>query len=466
MTSRSSQSGFYLLSNNADALVARLALISVARHTLDIQYYIFHNDASGQLIAHDIIHAADRGVRVRILVDDINMSGKDTTLHLFNTHPKIEIRIFNPFVRRKHFRNLELAINLKRAGRRMHNKAFIVDNEAAIIGGRNIGDEYFDDRTNLNFVDLDLLSTGPIVDEVTTSFNDYWNSDWAIPIHEISKVKIAAKQFVKIRNKLKDRWHESVNSEYFQAVRHAGFSQRLISNDLPFIYSDASFFYDKPEKITLDQPHTTTHMGPNIRPYIDNAHSELVLASPYLVPGTEGIKRIRQLGHDGVNVKILTNSLAATDVFAVHAGYARYRTQLLQTGVNLYELKSTARPKRSWVKRFIKPTSQASLHAKYIVIDRELVFVGSANFDPRSRYLNTEIGMVIYSTELAEHVIELFRRSTDLDNSYQVRRVNSRTCWLTHENGSETKYYKDPNVGIWKRLGVFIMSLLPIESLL
>lgn len=467
MITRSTQSGFYLLSNNADALVARLALTSVAEHTLDIQYYIFHNDASGHLLAFNIIQAADRGVHVRVLIDDINMSGKDASLNLLNTHPNIEIRIFNPFVNRGYFRSIELAINLNRAGRRMHNKAFIADNEAAIIGGRNIGDEYFDDRTNLNFVDLDLLSVGPAVDEITTSFNDFWNSDWAIPISEISKAKIAATSLSKIKKLLKDRWNDAINSDYFQAVRHHGFSKRLVNDELRFIYSEARLYYDKPEKISKANVEKTTHMGPNIRPYFINAKSEIILASPYLVPGNESIEMFNELLAKGVSINILTNSLAATDVFAVHAGYKRYRTPLINAGVNIFEMKPTARPMHTWVRHFIKRTSQASLHAKYMVIDRRLVFIGSANFDPRSKNLNTEIGMVIYSEELAERVIELFRHSTSMDNSYHVTiEDNGQLVWHSDEDGEYLTYHNEPRASIWRRIGVFILSLLPIENLL
>lgn len=471
MNSTGSKSGFYLLSDNADALIARLALVELAEHSLDIQYYIIHNDASGQLLAHRVIEAADRGVRVRILVDDINLAGRDMRLSMFNSHPNIEIRIFNPLLNRGIFRNLELVVHLKRAGRRMHNKAFIMDDSAAIIGGRNIGDDYFDDRTQLNFVDLDLLSIGPVVNDIKLSFNDYWNSNWAIPVTEVNKARIAAKQFISIRKKLRDVWNESVNSEYFQTVQHSGFSKRLIEKDINFIAAEAYLFYDKPEKITGRRHTATTHMGPSIQPYITGTNSNLVITSPYFVPGKEGVELLRSLKQNGVSVNILTNSLAATDVFAVHAGYEKYRKALVACGINLFELKPTARQKNTVFRKFLKSSSQASLHAKYLVIDNKDVFIGSANFDPRSKNLNTEIGMVIHSEELAGQVTELYNKSTDLENSYRIELDKNtagtqKLVWITNKNGRYVKYHSDPDTSLLKRIGVFLMKLLPIESLL
>ena len=468
MDNAETKSGFHLLSDNADALIARLALMALAKKTIDIQYYIIHSDASGQLLAHHLMEAADRGVRVRILVDDINLAGKDMRLSMFSAHPNIELRIFNPLINRGIFRNLELVLRVNRAGRRMHNKAFIMDNVAAIIGGRNIGDEYFDDRTQLNFVDLDLLSVGPVVQKVTQSFNDYWNSQWAIPVHEISKTRIAAKKFVSFKKKLRDAWNESFNSEYFKTISHTGFSQRLIDESIPFVMAEAELFYDKPAKVA--GKNGTTHIGPSIRPYVEASKEQILVTSPYFVPGKDGVTLFQRLCQHNIEVQVLTNSLAATDVFAVHAGYEKYRKGLLRCGIKLFELKPSARPNRK-LKKFFKSSSQASLHAKYLVIDRKEVFIGSANFDPRSKNLNTEIGMVIHSEELANQVIELFNKSTHMDNSYKVVLGNDehgkqRLFWNTLSEGLPVKYRKEPDTSLLRRIGAFLVSLLPVESLL
>ena len=329
MQNNSNQSGFYLLSDNTDAFIARFALATTAKKTLDIQYYIMHNDASGQYLAYAILSAADRGVHVRILVDDINLSGRDSNLKMLGQHHNIEIRIFNPLANRDWFRNIEMIINLDRAGRRMHNKVFVADNSAAIIGGRNIGDEYFDARNPLNFVDLDLLSIGSIVHDITGSFNDYWDSHWAMPVEELSKIKVVKKQLSNIRRKLTDKWHNYKNTEYFKSLQQADLTQRIINKQVAFIWADAKLFYDRPEKMIANKPEKTVHFGPHVKHYFEQATKELLFASPYFVPGNSVVqwfdKKIRQ----GIKISVLTNSLAATDVIAVHAGYKKYRKQMI-----------------------------------------------------------------------------------------------------------------------------------------
>ena len=468
MDIKNKKSGFHLLSDNIDAFVARFALATIAEKTLDIQYYIMHNDASGRYLAYAILSAADRGVRVRILVDDINMSGRDISFKMLSQHENIEIRIFNPLSNRDWFRNLELLINLDRAGRRMHNKAFIADNASAIIGGRNIGDEYFDARNNLNFVDLDLLTVGPIVNDVTRSFDDYWQSQWATPIEDLSKTRVMKNQLKTLRSHLTDRWHRAKNSAYFQSVKNASFTQKIINRKIDFIWAEANLFYDRPEKISHDDSKKTIHIGPQIFPYFERAQTELLIATPYFVPGKKGTHWLRNKRGQGASISILTNSLAATDVFAVHAGYRKYRKELLASDIRLFELKPTAQPGQSKTNKLIEGSRHASLHAKYVVVDQRYVFIGSANIDPRSELLNTEIGIMVDSQELAKQTIELFDRSISPDNSYrlQLDEHTNRLSWLTRKAGGETRYSTEPEAGLMRKLGVEIMSLLPIESLL
>ncbi len=466
--SNSNQSGFYLLSDNTDAFVARFALATMATKTLDIQYYIMHNDASGQYLAYAILSAADRGVHVRILVDDINLSGHDSRLKMLSQHENIEIRIFNPLSNREWFRNIELIINLDRAGRRMHNKAFISDNTAAIIGGRNIGDEYFDARHSSNFVDLDLLSVGKIVGEITNSFNDYWHSNWATPIEKISKTRVVKKQLTTIRQKLKDKWHHAKNMEYFKSLQQSDLTQKIINKKVSFIWAEAQLFYDRPEKLSQKTSHKTIHFGPRTSPYFDCAETEILIASPYFVPGNYGAQWFEHKQKQEVQIKILTNSLATTDVMAVHAGYKKYRKQLIKAGIDLFELKATARPSILKTKKLISASSKASLHAKYMVVDQQYVFIGSANLDPRSENLNTEIGIIVESKELAQQAAQLFARTTSAENSYQlsINKTDDNLSWCTQENGQQVFYIHEPKTGLMKRLGVFILSLLPIENLL
>ena len=468
MNDSKNQSGFYLLSDNTDAFVARFALATMATKTLDIQYYIMHNDASGQYLGYAILSAADRGVHVRILVDDINLSGRDNNLKMLSQHKNIEIRVFNPLSNRNWFRNFEIITNLNRAGRRMHNKLYVVDNSAAIIGGRNIGDEYFDARKNLNFVDLDLLTIGPIIDDITKSFNDYWESRWASTIESLSKTTVVKKQLYNIRHRLKDKWHRAKNTEYFKSLQQSDLTKKIISQQIPFIWASARLFYDLPEKLSADTTDKTVHFGPDVMSYFNGARIELLMTTPYLVPGNSGTDWLKNKIKQDVKVKILTNSLAATDVIAVHAGYTKYRQQLVESGIDLFELKPTAQHFREKTRAFMKGVSNSSLHAKYMVIDKQYVFIGSANIDPRSKNLNTEIGIMVNSKELAELTSALFDKTSSLENSYKILNndANNTLSWLTKENGKETSYTTEPNTTFLKRLAALILGLLPLESLL
>ena len=468
MENNDKKSGFYLLSDNTDAFIARFALATMAEKTLDIQYYIIHNDASGQYLYYAILSAANRGVRVRILVDDINLSGRDHRLKMFSQHENIEIRIFNPLVNRDWFRNLELIVNLNRAGRRMHNKAFIADNSVAIIGGRNIGDEYFDARTNLNFVDLDMLSVGPIVKDISNSFVDYWDSHWATPIEKLSKGKVIRKQLISIQHKLKDKWLRIKNTAYFKSIQNADLTQDIIQKKIPFIWADAQLFYDCPNKISSQGTEPIVHFGPQVMSYFEQAKNELLLASPYFVPGINNTLWFSDKSKQGVRIKVLTNSLSSTDVIAVHAGYQKYRNQLLEHNIALFELKPTANISLFRKNKLSRHYSHTSLHAKYMIIDQQYVFIGSANLDPRSNRLNTEIGIMVNSTALAAQASEIFKRTTSAKNCYRLKLTGKdrKLAWLTKEEGQEKTVFTEPGVGILKRLAVFLISLLPIENLL
>jgi len=459
-------SEFHLLSDNARAFVARAAIIQLARESLDIQYYTIHNDASGHYLNHMMLAAADRGVSVRILVDDMNLSGRDKELKLFSLHPNISIKIFNPLTRREWFRNLELVIYQGRADRRMHNKAMIADNKMAIMGGRNLGDQYFDNRNLINFVDLDLLTQGPLVAKISQSFESYWNSHWAVPIAELSILAVARKQLLTAKRRLKDRWYRVRNTPYFKSIKLKQFRHRLQQQTLAFVTAPAQLFYDSPEKISQPQSIAEDQLSRHIRPIIDNAQSEVIIASPYFIPGDDGINWLRGRVVDGVKIKLLTNSLSSIDVMAVHAGYRKYRPAILCAGIQLYELKATARPHVAPTRRVFRGASRATLHAKYLVVDRRWVYTGSANLDPRSRRLNTEIGVMIDSPELAEEVLALFNQTTRAENSYRLSIKAGALSWNTIENDKEVQYNREPKTGIWKRLLVRLIALLPAENLL
>lgn len=460
-------SGFYLLENNLDAFVARSNLINNADKTLDLQYYYFHGDTSGHLIAQLLIKAAERGVRIRILLDDIDTLGADEPIRLLNAVPNIEMRIFNPFYFRGLLRYLEFITDLSRVGRRMHNKAIIADNCQAIVGGRNIGDIYFSADPEQLFLDIDLLSVGPVVHDISASFDEYWNSRWAVPVNALYSRpdKIYAKKRIK---QFLQRYVQDVRQiDYVNSLQLSHLTQYKTVCELPLVWSRARLFYDDPSKIENNSSEIEKNIKENLFQILSSVEKELTIISPYFVPGKEGVEWIRQIRQRGVKVNIFTNSLAATDVVAVHAGYAPYRQELLASGVNLYELKpsSFARERKKY--KLLRAGSRTSLHAKTVIIDHQQVFIGSPNLDPRSSDLNTEIGLLVDNKTLADQVIELFAGISSRHNSYHLMRDPAgKLIWVSEEEGGHVRYRDEPHVGVWRKLQLSFFRLLPIEDLL
>ncbi len=459
-------SGFSLLENNLDAFIVRSHLISQAEKTLDLQYYYFNGDTSGHLIAELLIKAANRGVRVRLLLDDIDTLGADEPIRILNAHPEIEIRIFNPFKFRSLLRYIEFITDLSRVSRRMHNKAMIMDNCQAIIGGRNIGDIYFAADPELLFLDVDLLSLGPVVGQISSSFDEYWNSQWAIPVevlygrlekrYALKRIKLYFKKYVQ----------DVQTTDYIKTLQLSSFSKQDKILKLPYLWSKADLFYDAPSKIDGNNHEDTKRLKNNIREIIDSAKSELVFISPYFVPGKQGVKLFGELVKKGIKVSVFTNSLAATDVIAVHAGYAAYRKELLMAGVEIYELKPSAYARQRKKFKILRAGSRTSLHAKTIIVDRHRVFIGSPNLDPRSKDLNTEMGLLVNNRELADQVMKIFADIAAKYNSYYLKYENNRLVWVSEEAGQKKKHYTEPQVGFWRKLAVIIFRLLPVEELL
>lgn len=464
-------SGFHRLSSGMDAFVARMALADVAEHTLDLQYYIFHGDLTGKLLLERLLQAADRGVRVRVLIDDIGTSADDTFVAAFSSHPNIEARIFNPVSGRSGMSRLfSFASEFSRVNRRMHNKMMVADNIAGIAGGRNIGDEYFGARKDVNFADLDLLAVGPVVQELSRSFDEYWNSDWAVPITAFVPKRQRVKDLKKVKTYLEEHRRSAAGSEYAQRLRESDLLKRLQERALPLIWAKAEVVADRPEKAGKGvKADDSVRLGPQLRSAITDVRSEVIIASPYFVPGDRGMELFRELRKRGVRVRILTNSFAANDVAVVHGGYSRYRKKLLRLGVELYELQPNistggAVEKR---KRFLFGSSGASLHAKSFSFDRKLLFVGSLNLDPRSLYLNTEIGIVVDSPELAEQMAVQFEEIIESRYSYRVQLDEDYDLvWTGEENGRPARYTKDPRVGLWRRFSTMVLSIFAPESML
>lgn len=427
------ESGFHLLIDGQSALAARLALAERATRTLDVQYYLFHNDLTGQWIAAALLDAADRGVRVRVLIDDIDTADKERGLATLNAHPNIEVRLFNPFhTRSANFlvKGWQILHDSVRLNRRMHNKAFIADNQLGITGGRNIGDEYFDADNDVAFVDLDVLAAGRIVDALSASFDAYWNSEAVVPASALP-LKVSATRLAKAADFLRAHSRTVRASDYGQAVRKIDPLPRLLDGGLRWQLAAADLLVDPPEKaLNPDNPPSSLLIGQLAGLWIDPTQRALIV-SPYFVPGPMGMAYFRYWNHIGVRIDVLTNAYSASDVPLVHAGYANYRIPVLETGVKLFELKPLAEPSGGRLRDLSRGASRASLHAKTFVFDDEHVFIGTFNFDPRSAVLNTEMGIVMHSPTLARQVTALAEDAMRPERSYQPRLLTEQT-----ENGS------------------------------
>jgi len=474
------QSGMLLLGDGQEALIARAALARQAERTLDVQYYLFHEDLSGGVLSYELWQAAERGVRVRVLLDDLSLGGRDDALATLNAHPNVNVRLFNPFIRGKS-RTGQLLSRFGSVTRRMHNKAFIADNQLAIIGGRNIGDEYFGANPNMAFGDLDVMLTNPAAQSVSEEFDLFWNSDLSYPVETLAAHQPSAEELKSVADKLKDFVYQQENADYLQALKNNNAVDQVRKGSRELFWGKATILSDDPEKISADRDSNEFHLTTKLSPYITGVQKELIVISPYFVPGKEGMELFRALRDKGIEVKILTNSLASNDVPIVHSGYVTYRKRLLKMGVELYEVDKTAlgsgfkRHKSGKTREGVKG-SKASLHAKYFVMDRQRAFIGSLNMDPRSVVENTEIGAVIESEKMALALAEDFDKNI-LNIAFELHLEDGNVVWQRHGNTSGNKdddnkgdengdeiLYKEPHTTWWDRFSVTMMRLLPAES--
>ncbi|KVU19884.1 phospholipase [Burkholderia ubonensis] len=468
VAARPGESGFRLLADGAAALQMRIALARAATRTLDMQYYIATEDTTGKLLLGAALYAADRGVRVRMLVDDLNFRDIDRVMAALNTHPNIEIRVFNPFgasQRDVMQRTANFFTRIDRFTRRMHNKAMIADNQVAIVGGRNLGDEYFSASPTLQFRDLDVLAAGPVTHDISASFDAYWASGSSYPLRVLNHQTFDPKELDAMRDELRAHWRENAEPYNAKPLNATPLAQQIARGELGLVWAPAEFEADAPDKVA--QP-TDGYVSPPMRrlaELIRAAQHEFLAFSPYFVPHDAGVKILGDTTARGVRVAILTNSLAATDAVAVQAGYGPYRVPLLRHGVELYEYK--ARPSRP---RLLGSRSRASLHAKAYVIDREILVIGSMNLDPRSTHLNTELALVIHSPALAQQVATIFARATRPDESYRVQLAAlsgpgaSELTWIGTDEGVLRTYHVDPYAGLLRNVLTGVFMLLPVDD--
>ena len=465
------ESGFRLLTLSNNALMSRVVLADHAQHSIDLQYYIFNNDATGRLVAQRLLAAADRGVRVRMLLDDVSATDAVDMLDALDAHPNIEVRLFNPFHTRKPSflsRTTQFMLDAHRLNRRMHNKSYIVDGNVAIVGGRNIGDAYFDAGNDTNFRDLDLIAIGPVVKQASHAFDEYWNCDAAYPVKAFNGKHASHYDLAQLRADLHRDARAFAQSDYAQATLDK--LPNGPSGDRPgaWFWGPATLVADQPAKIDADKEETRAlRIGPQIKSMTDQAQQDVLLISPYFIPGDNGTHYLTDMVGRGVAVKVLTNSLASTDEAAVHAGYSRYRRALLEGGVQLYELRPAAGVEQPATSQ--GTSSGVSLHAKAIVVDGKLVFIGSMNMDQRSKLLNTEMGIIVDCPALAVAVTHFFDIATQPSSAYHVtlsQPHGGRMQWQDSENGKLVTYHRDPKASLKRRMEVNLIRLMPIEGML
>lgn len=463
-------SGFHLLEQGTDAFVARAALTGDAQRTLDLQYYMIQPDVTGRLLAGAVVRAADRGVRVRILLDDMYASEAEREVAWLDSHPGIEIRIFNPTrLRSRAGRFAEFLIRIGELNHRMHNKLYIVDGVAVILGGRNLGDEYFERNEQLDFRDLDVLGIGPIAAEAATNFDRYWNSVWSVPAAALP-ASDSLGSLDELRSRLEAHRQNALATPFLQALEDSPLRAQLAKGTLPLDFATARLLADEPGKV--DSSHQKDDLLiEQLFAELPAADRQFLMSSPYFVPGKAGVRILGEMASRGVDVRVLTNSLAANDVPAVHGVYAKYRDDVLRAGIRLYELRRRTKERADEVRRRHFGSARASLHAKSFVIDGRHSFIGSMNVDPRSIEYNTEVGVLIDSPSLAGKLVTMFEYMTAPKRSYEVRLRNPGSpdsgalLWHGEEAGLPVIRRKDPQARWYKRFGVRVLGLIPgLES--
>jgi len=453
-------SGFLKLFRNDDAMRWRLLLADMAEETLDMQYFIWKGDASGELLLDRVIKAADRGVRVRILVDDIYLIGADRTIAALSQHPQIEMRMFNPAKRRTGsivVRGLEMLGNIEQLNHRMHNKLIVADNRFAIVGGRNLGNEYFGLNPKHNFTDFDVLAFGPVAKKVSASFDIYWNNQWAYPGEALLQNYKDQELLPLLLDELQEQLvkNEKLLVEFQQ--QNQDWNNLLLKLTDNMKNGTARVIYDEP-LVGEDIP--PVQLVETLGELTDNAQHELLISTPYFIPHEDFYQGVPYLISRGVRVVVLTNSLGSTNHPIVHSGYKKHRKKVIEMGVELFELRhnATARGK------FDTPPVQSKafgLHAKYIVIDRKFTFAGSLNLDPRSIYINTEMGLIIDSAILAEAVAREFEEELKPENSWQVLLDDKgRLIW---QAGDEI-IRKEPARNSWQRFQAWFFGLFDLDD--
>jgi putative cardiolipin synthase len=459
------ESGFLVISDGVEAFGARLRIVNMGQRSIDAQYYIWHNDLTGNVLYNHLLAAADRGVRVRILLDDLDASGKDDILQKIDAHPNVEVRLYNPFSNRSF--KTDFITDTDRVNHRMHTKTLTVDNQVTIFGGRNIGDEYFSASEEVGFGDMDAMAVGPIVNEVSDQFDLFWNSEWVYPVSAFPRDEPITEQDMQaFRQQAEQLRVEAQASEYAQIILDSEASDTYSMAEVDFSWSDWFLAYDLPSNAAGGEITAETNLAPRLKQGMDAATTEILIVSPYFVPGAEFTQYLIGRVADGVKVKVLTNSLASNDVGMVHAGYMRYREDLLAGGVEVYEFRALHNTELEEELGRNKIDSQkASLHAKFFGFDRRYLFVGSFNLDARSAVWNTELGAYFEAPEQATEMSEVFDDGI-MQFAYRLSLdEDGELTWITlDENGEEVTVDQEPDTSFWQRFNTRILSPLVPEK--
>lgn len=455
------QSGFRLVREGPEAFAIRSRTAQAAGRSLDVQTYIWHADATGGYLAARLLEAADRGVRVRLLVDDWDARARNYGFAALHAHPNIEVRMFNPFSSRTGSLSLafEALGSAKRINRRMHNKTWIADNRIAVVGGRNLGDEYFGASEEVNFVDLDFAMAGPIVRDASASFDRYWNSPVAYPMDVLAPDAVSEGALDKLRAQIVAGMADADKTRFADELRSSDAVQRLVAGDWPMHWTSRyRFVSDDPLKVLgRGEGLAGSEVLELLVPVIESSQREVSVISPYFVPGEAGTEFFVRVDQAGSAVRILTNSLAANDVAMVYGGYSEWREPLLEGGVELWELKPTP---GSEVKSSLFGSSGASLHTKALEVDGRIAFVGSYNLDPRSTSLNCEQGIFVESPEIAAQLEEIFRKDSAGDIAWAVTLVDGELRW---SDGTQT-WDSAPDASASRRFQAWLARVLPVSS--
>ena len=467
-------SAFRLLDDGHEALLWRIILANQAKESLDMQYFIWKDDRAGKIIMHHLWQAADRGVKIRLLVDDSMEESDPKYLALFSSHPLIEVRLYRPFgpkYKSYLLRWGEFMLNFQKLNRRMHNKLYVTDNKFSVIGGRNIGDEYFEYPDKFVFQSRDLVAIGPVLKNAKEIFNTYWNSNRVEAVEKYTFGSVNAHD----RNSFEQALGNFVQKEenyppgFFD--KKAEITKSLLNGEIKFTLGEGELLFD-PIFVENDfNDKTPDHIdcvGDRLKKEVLRAKKEVIIESPYLVFLPEVFQVFAMLKKNNVKARILTNSFASNNHNSASAGYKKQRKQMIKTGIELYEYNSNAKQGRQ---KFATQIAQGKkikfgIHAKTAVFDDDKVFVGSFNLDPRSIALNTETGLLIKSAELNQQVKDHIEKAMSPQNSWHIElNKNDQVIWVGRkDNGQTYKTDKEPNISIWKRLSIFFLSFIPDNS--